>query len=114
MIEPERPTPDYEADIAPFRQPMVTSIGIIMGFLLNFLANWAVTDDDESALQTTADWIVAGSIMASMALFALVLYRLLDHRLPQQGQALRYAGTFRLYMVALVVAFLGFGLALLL
>jgi hypothetical protein len=33
-------------DIAPLRQPMVTSLDIIMGFLLNFLATWAVEDDE--------------------------------------------------------------------
>ena len=105
-------TGGYEADVAPYRQPMVTSIGIIMGFMLNFLANWAVTDDDQSALQTPADWTVAGSIMASLILFAVVLYRLLDNRLPKQGQATRYAVTFRLYMAALSIAFAGFGLGL--
>ncbi len=114
MTDQHPDDPRYEADIAPYRQPMVTSIGIIMGFMLNFLANWAVTDDDQSALQTPADWIVAGSIMASMILFAVVLYRLLDNRLSPQGQARRYAGTFRLYMAALVVAFTGFALGLVL
>jgi hypothetical protein len=31
-------------DIAPYRQPMITSLGILMGFLLNFIAGWAKTE----------------------------------------------------------------------
>lgn len=27
----------YDAETAPFRQPMVTSIGIVLGFLLAFI-----------------------------------------------------------------------------
>lgn len=37
----------YDAEIAPYRQPMVTSIGIVLGFLLAFLANWAAQADAE-------------------------------------------------------------------
>ncbi len=105
--------PLFENEITPFRQPMVTSIGIIMGFLLSFLANWAVNSDGAPVLHDPADWIVALTLVLSIMLFGNVLFRLLDNRIrPQPGE--RYQATLRLYMIALVLAFLGLCIALLL
>lgn len=100
-------------DIAPFRQPMVTSLGIMMGFLLNFLAGWAI--DDESVEQMTrADWVVAGTLMGALTLMCFVLYRILDIRVtPEQAEA-RYVSTFRCYITAVALAFAGLGCAVLL
>ena len=103
--------PAYSDDIAPFRQPMVTSIGIVMGFLLAFMANWAVAESGERALQDAVDWLVAGTILISVGLMVLVLYRLLDNRMRQNPGA-RYQGTFRLYIAAIVTGLVGLTLAL--
>ena len=103
--------PTYDHDIAPMRQPMVTSIGIIMGFLLAFMANWAVTDTAERALQDAVDWLVAGTILASIALMVVVLARLLDNtKRPDVGR--RYQATFRLYIAAISIGLLGLAGAL--
>ena len=48
MAEDKKPR-----DIAPMRQPMVTSLGIIMGFLLNFLASCATDADSSETLMNT-------------------------------------------------------------
>ena len=101
----------YDGDIAGFRQPMVTSLGIIMGFLLAFLANWAVETDGTPAISSGADWVVVVTLLASVALFALVLFRLLDNRILAHPGA-RYQTTLRVYMLALVLAFSGLGAAL--
>ncbi|MCL4672668.1 MAG: hypothetical protein KJZ64_06965 [Sphingomonadaceae bacterium] len=104
--------PASPRDAAPYRQPMVTSLGIIMGFLLNFLAGWATEDSDGDTLMTTADYAVAIPLLLAIALMSLVLFRLLDARLPSEAAAAHYDTTFRLYCIAIVVAFAGVGIAL--
>lgn len=99
-------------DVAPFRQPMVTSLGIIMGFLLNFLAGWATEDSEGETLMTAADYAVAVPLLLAIAMMSLVLFRLLDARLPAGSAAAHYDTTFRLYCAAIVIAFTGVGTAL--
>ena len=107
MAEDKKPR-----DIAPMRQPMVTSLGIIMGFLLNFLASWATDDDSSDTLMTPADYVVALPLLLAIALMCLVLFRLLDASKPEDKSATRYDVTFKLYCMAIVIAFTGVGLAL--
>ena len=107
MDETEKPR-----DIAPLRQPMVTSLGIIMGFLLNFLASWATTDDAEPALVSTADYAVAITLLLAIAMMCVVLFRLLDISKPESTEHARYMVTFRLYMASIGIAFAGMGLSL--
>ncbi len=53
-------------DISPLRQPMVTSLGIIMGFILNFLASWATEDEGRATVFTNADRAVAFTLLLSI------------------------------------------------
>lgn len=102
-------------DLAAYRQPMVTSLGIIMGFLLNFLAGWATRDDHAgpaSEMKNAADWIVAATILPSLILMVIVLYRILDIRHAQDNLESVYVMTLRLYMLAIILAFCGVGVAL--
>jgi hypothetical protein len=99
--------PDMNQDIRDFRQPMVTSLGIILGFLLGFLGQWAIKDNGESAIQGRADWVVVLTLMAAISMMLLVLYRLLNNRYPQQRAGHYYQHTFQLYMLSIVVAFSG-------
>ena len=96
----------YQDDVAGYRQPMVTSIGIIMGFLLAFMANWAVSEEEGRVLQDAADWLVAGTILISISLMVTVLARLLDNR-NRTGTGSRYQMTFRLYIASIVVGLAG-------
>jgi hypothetical protein len=101
-------------DITPYRQPMITSLGIMMGFLLNFLAGWAINDDESVSVMTAGDWVVAGSLLGALGLMCFVLYRILDIRVePEQAEA-RYLTAFRCYMAAVILAFAGLGSAILL
>ncbi len=100
-------------DIAPFRQPMVTSLGILMGFLLNFLASWAIQDEAEWEAFTTADCVVVSTVFVALALMCAVLYRLLDIRPSAEAAGRAYVGTFRLYMASIILAFMGLGMAIL-
>lgn len=104
--------PSPSNDVAAFRQPMITSIGILMGFLLNFIAGWSTTEDNEPAIETGADMLVAGSMLAALALMILVLSRLLSNRVPADRAGAHYAVTFRIYLAAILLAFAGFGAAL--
>jgi hypothetical protein len=101
------PTPPLQGDIKDYRQPMVTSLGIIMGFLLNFLASWAVEDDVDSAIQTAADWSIVLTLLLAILLMLLVLYRLLNNRIDPADAARHYQTTFRVYIASLGIAFIG-------
>jgi len=108
---PNEQSPVFAADIAGFRQPMVTSIGIIMGFQLGFLANWALTAETVPAVSGLADMVLALTFLASIAMFTFVLFRVLDNRIvPDPG--LRYQATLRFYLAALLLAFSGLATAL--
>ena len=99
-------------DLAAYRQPMVTSLGIIMGFLLNFLAGWATKDDQVSEMKNPADWIVAATVLPALVIMVLVLYRILDIRHKAETLEQVYVTTLRLYLGAIVLAFCGVGVAL--
>ncbi len=99
-------------DLTAYRQPMVTSLGIIMGFLLNFLAGWATRDDNSSELKSTADWLVASTILPSLVMMLVVLYLILDIRHAPENLERIYIRIFRLYIASIVLAFLGVGVAL--
>jgi hypothetical protein len=103
--------PVYQDDIAGYRQPMVTSIGIIMGFLLSFLANTAIQPD---ALHTTSRLVfelIVFTLVISVGLFVAVLFRLLDNRI-YDDPGWRYQATLRIYMGALTLAFGGLTVAM--
>ena len=99
-------------DLAAYRQPMVTSLGLILGFLLNFLAGWATKEDNISEMKSTADWIVACTLLPSLVLMVIVLYRILDIRHQPEELENVYVLTFRLYMIAIIMALVGVGGAL--
>ena len=99
-------------DLAAYRQPMVTSLGIIMGFLLNFLASWATRDDHVSEMKNPADWIVAATLLPALVIMVLVLYRILDIRHKAETLEQVYVTTLRLYLFAIMLAFCGVGVAL--
>ncbi|QJQ33490.1 hypothetical protein GV829_01105 [Sphingomonas lacunae] len=94
------------------RQPMVTSLGIILGFILNFLANWATEDEAGETVMTAADHAVALTLLAAIGIMCLVLFRLLDMGPPEERDNARYAVTFKLYCTGIVLAFVGVGAAL--
>ena len=102
----------FSGDIKDYRQPMVTSLGLILGFLLNFLASWSADNDVEAAIQTTSDWIIVSTLLVSLLGMLWVLYRLLNNRLTtkdtsSEEAAHYYQTTFKLYISSVSLAFLG-------
>jgi hypothetical protein len=100
-------------DIKDFRQPMVTSLGIVLGFLLNFLGQWAIDDGQDHTVQSWADWIILITFVAAIVLMLHVLYRLLNNRYDTATAGHYYQQTFQRYMAAICLAFAGVAVALL-
>jgi len=101
----------FHDDVAGFRQPMVTSIGIVMGFLLAFMANWAVSAEGGPVLQDAVDWLVAVTILVSISLMVITLARLLDNRV-RDGGGRHYHTTYRFYLASILVGIVGLIVAL--
>lgn len=93
-------------DIKDYRQPMVTSLGVILGFLVGFLGQWVT--EESFALKSAADYIVfVGSFIGVVLLFT-ALFRMLSPKLPKVDTAqieAYYYTTFLVYMVGVIVSF---------
>ena len=91
-------------NIQNYRSPMVTAIGIILGFVLGFTATWAtqpVTETDWS------DLLIGVGLMASVILLIISLYRILNNKYPAENAGRYYQKTLRYFIVGLCTAFLG-------
>lgn len=89
-------------EIKDYRQPLVTSLGVILGFLLGFLGQW-VTETD-FALRDASDHLTFWGALVSAAMLLRALHRML---LPlHAADALaHYRQTLRLYMAGIALAF---------
>jgi divalent metal cation (Fe/Co/Zn/Cd) transporter len=89
-------------DLKDYRQPMVTSIGVILGFLMGFLGQWVT--EPAFHLASAADHIVFTGTLVGVVLLLMALYRMLTPVLPKDV-ATYYARTLQLYMGGILVAF---------
>ena len=89
-------------EIKDYRQPLVTSLGVILGFLLGFLGQW-VTETD-FALRDASDHLTFWGSLCAAGLLLAALYRML---LPLSAvdALVHYRQTLRLYMVGIGLAF---------
>ncbi|MGI5130267.1 hypothetical protein ACQEVB_25930 [Pseudonocardia sp. CA-107938] len=105
--------PDQVPDpVKDTRQPVVTSLGIILGFLLNFLAQWAVRDDGEAVVRDATDWVIVITMSVAITLMIVVLFRTLSAAYEVADSVRRYRLSFRMYVVAISLVFLGMGVSL--
>ncbi|MBE2210442.1 MAG: hypothetical protein IAE66_02450 [Xanthomonadaceae bacterium] len=90
-------------EIKDYRQPLVTSLGVILGFLIGFLAQWV--SEESFALTGASDWLVFGGSIAGAAIMLRVLFRML---MPPDGSEplVFYRRTLRLYVIGIATAFL--------
>lgn len=91
-------------NIQNYRQPLVTAIGIILGFVLGFSANWATQPIDES---DWSDYLIAAGLLVSVLLQIIALYRILNNQIPKELAGAHYQITLKLFIIALCFAFLG-------
>lgn len=90
-------------NIQNYRQPMVTSIGIILGFVLGFTGNWAKEPVTKTEM---TDYIVSIGLFASIVLLIIALYRILNN-LPKLNPAQYYQKTLNLFIIGISSAFIG-------
>lgn len=89
-------------EIKDYRQPMVTSIGVILGFLMGFLGQWVT--ELAFKLASAADYMVLVGCLSGVVLLLVALYRMLSPVLPKDLTQY-YGRTLQLYMGGIVVAF---------
>ena len=71
-----------EDKIQTFRQPMVTATGIILGFVLNFVASWVKTD---SPVGDGLAYLIGLCVVAGTASLILVLFRISTWTIRAEG-----------------------------
>lgn len=98
-------------ELKDYRQPMVTSTGILLGFLLNFLAGWGIRTGE--AILDAVDAVILASTILAVLIMTLTLYRILNANLGDRDPAPYYRTTLRLYIGGILLAFTGFFLAVL-
>lgn len=91
-------------NIQNYRQPMVTAIGIILGFVLGFTGKWAT----EPASKTeVGDYFVLLGLLSSIILLLVSLFRILNNDFPSKTVAKYYAKTLRMFIFGVSAAFIG-------
>lgn len=103
---PQPPAPVLHGEIKDYRQPFVTSLGIILGFILGYLGTWANSSDGE-LLSDTTDLAIFVTIVLAAAVLIVALYRMLNPSIASKDPLRYYQTTLRLYVVGIVIAFGG-------
>ncbi len=91
-------------NIQNYRQPMVTAIGIILGFVLGFAGKWA-TDPVEQTM--FSDYLIGIGLLLSVVFFITALYRILNNNFPTENAGKYYRTTLRIFISGLLCAFAG-------
>ena len=92
---------DSQIDLKDYRQPVVTSLGVILGFLLGFLGQW-VTEEDFKLVSIGDVIAFSGSIIGS-TLLLLALFRMLSPGIKSDHSMKFYRTTIRIYMAGIII-----------
>lgn len=90
--------------VHPYRQPMVTATGIFLGFMLNFTSEWT---RQTILFQRFRDVVVAISIVTSLALLLLTLFRTLSMSYPANPYKF-YRKTLLFFLIGISIPFVAF------
>ena len=90
-------------DLKDYRQPMVTSMGVILGFLVGFLGQWA-TEDTFSLKNASDTTVFVGCFLGALFLF-IALFKMLQPNIAPEHTLTHYKRTLALYMAGVVIAF---------
>jgi hypothetical protein len=94
----------YIDKIQPYRQPMVTAIGIFLGFLLNFASGWT---KDAQVTHRLRDVVIGVSFAVALASLLVALFRVLRmYHAPDPVKF--YRRTLVLFLLGISVPFLAF------
>jgi hypothetical protein len=96
---------DTKIDLKDYRQPMVTSLGVILGFLVGFLGQWVT--EDNFKLKNINDGIFFVGCFAGALLLFIALFRMLSPKAPSDAALVfsYYYRTLIVYMAGVVIAF---------
>lgn len=89
--------------LQPFRQPLVTATGILLGFTLNIAANWVAK---AFASDRVSEVILGICICCQIPIYSIVLYRVLNNNYPREKAASYYRTTLIIFITAISIAFL--------
>lgn len=93
-----------EDKLQAFRQPIVTATGILLGFILNFAANWVKSD---SAMPDWLAYLVGVCVLAGIILLVAVLHRVLRMDYPRDRAEAYHARTLRFLITGVALSFAG-------
>jgi hypothetical protein len=88
-------------DLKDYRQPVVTSLGIIIGFLLGFLGQWVT--EESFALKTASDTLTFLGSVLGVILLLIALFRMLAPRESTDAAVMAYRNTLKLYAVGVIL-----------
>lgn len=91
-----------DRDINHYRNPMVTAIGIILGFVLAYLGRWATEPSVHKS-----DLVVALGFFFGIIFLNIALYRILNNRVDPDHEERYYHLTLKLFMLGIISSFLG-------
>jgi len=90
--------------IQPYRQPMVTASGIFLGFMLGFTSEWIRYT---TSIHRLRDVFVAFSIVTSLSMLMITLFRILRMHYPQDPDRY-YRKTLILFLIGVFIPFVAF------
>jgi hypothetical protein len=88
-------------EIKDYRQPVVTSLGIILGFLLGFLGQWVT--EPSFLLKEAGDILTFVGTVLGVVLLFIALFKMLSPNMAPQQSLKTYQSVLRLYLVGVVV-----------
>lgn len=93
-----------EDKLQPYRQPLVTATGIILGFILNFAAGFVKTDNGLSDFWA---YVIAICILLGVISLIYVLYRTLKIYQDPNTATVYYHITLKYFIFGVSIAFVG-------
>lgn len=93
-----------EDKIQSYRQPLVTSTGIILGFILNFASTFVKTD---TGLSDLIAYIIGICILTGIICLIIVLSRVLKMKYPKEKAEEYYQKTLNYFLFGVSISFVG-------
>jgi hypothetical protein len=92
-------------DLKDYRQPMVTSLGVMLGFLIGFLGQWVTEDSFE--LKNISDSVAFFGCFFGVLLLLVSLFRMLTPMTDNTKASRFYKSTLWMYIAGVLSAFGG-------